>query len=44
VLYFDDNHLSVSGARLVAAKLLVPLLWPEPVATAATKDDDDGLR
>jgi hypothetical protein len=45
VLYFDDNHLSVSGARLVAAKLLVPLIWPEPVATAATKDsDDDGLR
>jgi len=45
VLYFDDGHLTVSGARLVAAKLLVPLIWPEPVATAATKDGDDaGLR
>jgi peptidoglycan/LPS O-acetylase OafA/YrhL len=29
VLYFDDNHLSVSGANVLAKKLLVPLLWPE---------------
>ncbi|MBN9247236.1 MAG: acyltransferase [Hyphomicrobium sp.] len=29
VLYFDDNHLSVHGAGIVAKKLLAPLLWPE---------------
>ncbi|CAA2142382.1 acyltransferase family protein [Hyphomicrobium sp. ghe19] len=29
VLYFDDNHLSVSGANVLAKKLLVPILWPE---------------
>ena len=29
VLYFDDNHLSVRGADVLAKKLLVPLLWPE---------------
>lgn len=37
VLYFDDNHLSMHGARMVAEKLLVPLLWPEgePVMAGA---------
>lgn len=29
VLYFDNNHLSVSAANVLAKKLLVPLLWPE---------------
>lgn len=29
VMYFDDNHMSVSGARRVAADLLVPLIWPK---------------
>jgi peptidoglycan/LPS O-acetylase OafA/YrhL len=29
VLYWDDNHLSMHGAGLVAQKLLVPVLWPE---------------
>ncbi|MBY0558346.1 MAG: acyltransferase [Hyphomicrobium sp.] len=29
VLYFDDNHLSVRGANVLAKKLLAPLLWPE---------------
>jgi peptidoglycan/LPS O-acetylase OafA/YrhL len=32
VLYFDDNHLSVRGADLLAKKLLVPILWPETKA------------
>jgi hypothetical protein len=30
VLYFDNNHLSMSGAQLVASRLLVPIIWPEP--------------
>ncbi|MET0409290.1 MAG: SGNH hydrolase domain-containing protein, partial [Hyphomicrobium sp.] len=30
VLYFDNNHLSMSGAQLMANKLLVPVIWPEP--------------
>ncbi len=29
ILYLDNSHLSVSGARLMATKLLVPMLWPE---------------
>jgi len=29
VLYFDDNHLSVRGAGIIAKKLLAPLIWPE---------------
>jgi hypothetical protein len=28
VLYFDHGHLSVAGAKLVAAQLLAPILWP----------------
>ena len=28
VLYFDDNHLTVAGEKLIAAKLLAPVLWP----------------
>jgi peptidoglycan/LPS O-acetylase OafA/YrhL len=30
VLYFDNNHLSMSGAQLIASRLLVPVIWPEP--------------
>lgn len=30
VLYFDNNHLSMSGAQLIASHLLVPVIWPEP--------------
>ena len=30
VLYFDNNHLSRSGAQLIASRLLVPVIWPEP--------------
>jgi peptidoglycan/LPS O-acetylase OafA/YrhL len=30
VLYFDNNHLSMSGAQLIASRLLVPIIWPEP--------------
>ncbi|WP_045835243.1 acyltransferase family protein [Hyphomicrobium sp. 99] len=33
VLYFDDNHLSLRGAGILAKKLLVPLLWPEASAS-----------
>ncbi len=29
VLYYDDNHLSMRGADILARKLLVPLLWPD---------------
>ncbi|MGO4685251.1 acyltransferase family protein [Hyphomicrobium sp. 2TAF46] len=29
VLYYDDNHLSVRGAGIIAKKLLAPLLWPD---------------
>jgi hypothetical protein len=29
VLYFDNNHLSMSGAQLIATRLLVPVIWPE---------------
>ncbi len=29
VLYWDDNHLSVRGADILAQKLLVPVLWPD---------------
>jgi hypothetical protein len=29
VMYFDDNHLSVSGARQVVSNFLAPVLWPE---------------
>lgn len=29
VLYFDDNHLSVAGAKIVVSKRLAPVLWPE---------------
>jgi peptidoglycan/LPS O-acetylase OafA/YrhL len=36
VLYLDDNHLSMSGAKLLATKLLVPVLWPEIVALPQT--------
>ncbi len=32
VLYFDDNHLTVAGEKLIAAKLLVPVLWPDQTA------------
>src|SRR4029078_5515720 len=28
VLYFDHGHLSVAGAKLIATKLLAPILWP----------------
>lgn len=34
VLYFDDNHMSVAGQKVMAAKLLAPILWPEPIASA----------
>lgn len=45
VLYFDDNHMSVAGQKLIAAKLLAPILWPTPMAAAATKESTDtGLR
>ncbi|MFT3732062.1 MAG: acyltransferase family protein [Hyphomicrobium sp.] len=30
VLYFDNNHLSMSGAQLIANRVLVPVIWPEP--------------
>lgn len=30
VLYFDNNHLSMSGAQFIASRLLVPVIWPEP--------------
>ncbi len=33
VLYFDNNHLSMSGAQLIASRLLVPVIWPEPSFT-----------
>ncbi|AGK59110.1 acyltransferase 3 [Hyphomicrobium denitrificans 1NES1] len=33
VLYFDDNHLTVAGEKLIAAKLLAPVLWPAKTAT-----------
>jgi lysophospholipase L1-like esterase len=33
VLYFDNNHLSMSGAQLIASRLLVPVIWPEPSLT-----------
>lgn len=29
VLYYDDNHVSMLGAVIIAKKLLVPLLWPD---------------
>lgn len=32
VLYFDDNHLTVAGEKLIAAKLLAPVLWPGETA------------
>jgi hypothetical protein len=32
VLYFDDNHLTVAGEKLIAAKLLAPVLWPGKTA------------
>lgn len=28
VLYFDDNHLSLAGARTVTHELLAPAIWP----------------
>jgi len=34
VLYFDDNHLTVAGEKLIAARLLAPLLWPGQTAEA----------
>lgn len=37
VLYFDDNHLTVAGEKLIAAKLLAPVLWP--AKTAAESGD-----
>ncbi|MBA2126738.1 acyltransferase [Hyphomicrobium methylovorum] len=33
VLYFDDNHLTVSGAKLVATRVLASVLWPTATAT-----------
>ncbi len=30
VLYFDNNHLSMSGAQMIADRLLAPLIWSEP--------------
>ena len=44
VLYFDDNHMSVAGQKLMAAKLLAPILWPEPIAAAVKSGDAAGLR
>jgi peptidoglycan/LPS O-acetylase OafA/YrhL len=33
VLYFDNNHLSMSGAQMIASRLLVPLIWSEPAVS-----------
>lgn len=35
VLYFDDNHLTVAGEKLIAAKLLAPVLWPGKTAAGS---------
>lgn len=32
-LYFDSNHLSLSGARLIVEKRLSPALWPSPASS-----------
>jgi len=39
VLYFDDNHLTVAGERLIAAKLLAPVLWPGKTAAEITDNE-----
>jgi peptidoglycan/LPS O-acetylase OafA/YrhL len=44
VLYFDDNHMSVAGQKVMAAKLLAPILWPDPIAAATKTGDAAGLR
>jgi peptidoglycan/LPS O-acetylase OafA/YrhL len=44
VLYFDDNHMSVAGQKLIAAKLLAPILWPTPVATAGKDSSGKDIR
>jgi hypothetical protein len=31
VMYFDNNHMSVSGARQVATNLVLPVIWPKHV-------------
>jgi hypothetical protein len=28
VMYFDDNHMSVSGAKRVSVDILAPIIWP----------------
>jgi hypothetical protein len=33
VLYFDNNHLSMRGAQMIASRLLVPLIWSEPAVS-----------
>jgi peptidoglycan/LPS O-acetylase OafA/YrhL len=38
VLYFDDNHLTVQGEKLIAAKLLAPVIWPGDTAAEAGAD------
>ena len=33
VLYFDNNHLSMRGAQMIASRLLVPIIWSEPAVS-----------
>jgi hypothetical protein len=28
VMFYDDDHLSKSGARKVVAEVLAPVIWP----------------
>lgn len=44
VLYFDNNHPSLSGAKLLASKLLVPILWPETPLPMAGRQDTIQVR
>jgi hypothetical protein len=36
--------MSVAGQKVMAAKLLAPILWPDPIAAATKTGDAAGLR
>ena len=43
VLYFDHGHLSMAGEKLIATKLLAPLLWPPDAVVQGPSELQDQI-
>jgi peptidoglycan/LPS O-acetylase OafA/YrhL len=43
VLYFDHGHLSMAGEKMIATKLLAPLLWPPDAVVQGPSELQDQI-